>query len=439
MSRRLVFEQIRQRGTTSRAEIVSATGLSKATVSSIVAELLAAGLVQETGIVSAAIGRPRVLLEMVPDAFLALGGELSDDECRVVLTNVRAEPLARATHHVSDSSADALLQVLDEAVHEVIRGVDASCILGLGVAIPGIVHPPSGLVSYSVIINWENVPLGEKLAQRFPWRRVGVFSRGHAATWGEYRHGAGQGVSNLAYVRAGTGIGLGLVLNGSLYVGDIYGAGGIGHTTVQPDGELCRCGNRGCLETVASTGALLRLARKLLSENCENPLWRDLQGDLDGLSFQMLTAAAHQGNPLAIQTLAAGGRWLGLAISTVVNLLTPEMIIFGGPLAQAGDFVLNALRGELLQRSVQSNVSRVKVVPSALKEDAPAVGAASLVMHELTAPLQLSMTLPLYREGPGLFDGEKVANDFLREARQAYWPFPWGLDSESDYTHPKEG
>lgn len=405
LSRSLVFGEIRKRGVTSRAHIVRTTGLSKATVSEVVAELVGLGLTREVGSENASLGRPRVILELVPEARLALGAEFSDDECRVVLIDLLARPVARVIRPVTDMSVNGMLGLLQECVTEVTRGVDASRILGIGVGVPAHVHPPSGTVIRSVVIKWENVPLAQELLRRFPWPRVIVVARGHAAAWGEWWYGVGRNVSDLVYIRIGSGIGTGLVLSGALYMGQGFGAGDLGHVAVQPDGILCRCGNRGCLETLASSRAILERARQLLRSAPENPLWDRVQGSLDRITLRILIEAADTGNPAALEAFAESGRWLGLAISYLVNVLSPGMIIIGGPVAEAGEAILGPLRVELSKRSLPANLAQTKVVPSALQADAPAIGAASLILHELTAPSTLSSTWSLSSRGPSIFPG----------------------------------
>jgi len=405
LSRLLVFEQIRRQGRTSRAEIAQVTSLSKATVSAVVSDFLEVGLVQEIGQARTAVGRPRTLLQIVPDAYLAIGAEVDVDVCRVVLANLGGQPLARQVGPLENSTPEEALRRLQSLVEEITEGVDTQRILGLGVSIPGVVEPASGRVLRSVVLGWDEEPLGERLLQVFPWKRLGVFSRGYAASWGECWHGAGKGVRNLVYVRVGTGIGIGMVLNGSPYLGKHFNAGEIGHTTVQPEGEPCRCGNRGCLETVASTRALVQRARRLLPEHPADWLSLKVQGQGQRLDWATLVAAAEEGSLLAAEILAEGGRWLGLALSSVVNLLAPEKIIFGGPLTQAWHWVLGPLQRELARRALPTSVARVNIVPSVLKEDAPAIGAASLVLRELTAPAHATAMPPLVSGEPVPFTG----------------------------------
>jgi predicted NBD/HSP70 family sugar kinase len=404
LNRRLILEQIRRREPISRSEIVDATGLSKAAVSSIVAELMEARLVEEIGSQSTAIGRPRILLSLIPSAAFTVGAELTNQECRVMLTNLRAEPVARFVQPVTsaDLSVESLLDILQSAVGRVTAGVDPEQILALGLCVPGIVDPATGQVAFSVLLPWRNVALGQTVAQRFTYP-VAVFSRGNAATWGERWYGAGQTATNMLYVRVGTGIVGGLVINGQPYLGQGFGAGELGHITVQPDGALCRCGNQGCLATVATVDALLSRVSQLLRDNRDNALWSRVHDDLNSLTLEDVVWAAEAENPVALQGVAETGRWLAIAIASAVNLLNLDMVIIGGPLEQAGEKLLEPLRAELSQRALPTHLARVEVVPSALKEDAPSIGAASLVLHELMSPNPLPVALGSFTDRASLF------------------------------------
>jgi glucokinase len=207
----------------------------------------------------------------------------------------------------------------------------------------------------------------------------------------------------MLYVRVGTGIVGGLVINGQPYLGQGFGAGELGHVTVQPDGVLCRCGNRGCLATVATVDALLSRASQLLRDDRDNPLWSRAHYDLNLLTLEDIVWGAKADNPVALQALAETGRWLAIAIASAVNLLNLDMVIIGGPLEQAGEKLLGPLRAELSQRALPTHLARVEVVPSALKEDAPSIGAASLVLHELMSPNPLPVALSNFTERASLF------------------------------------
>jgi predicted NBD/HSP70 family sugar kinase len=390
-NRRLVLEQISSRREVSRQEMVDSTGLSKAAVSSIVAELIELGLVHETGRQANSIGRPRVSLAFIPNARWLVGAEIDRQECRAILTNLYAETMRSAVQPVRSKTfaVDALLDVVQACVAEVTRGIAADKVLGLGICVPGMVDPLAGTVVTSVVLPWYNVALAPQLAGRFPYP-VALFSRGGAATWGERWYGAGRAVENLLYVRVGSGVVGGLVIDGQPYWGRHFGAGELGHMTVQADGELCHCGNRGCLATVAAVDAMIARGRQMLRTELENPLWPALAYDLDRLTLNHLVRAADAGNPLALHAFAEVAHWLALAISAAIHLLDLEMVVIGGPIVQAGSHLFTPLRAELAKRTMPTHLRHVQVAPSALNEDAPAIGAASLVLHELISARRMT-------------------------------------------------
>jgi len=404
-NRKLVFGQIRDAAYISRSDIVDKTGLSKAAVSSIVAELMESGLVEETGSQSPTVGRPRIMLSLIATARLALGAELTDHECRVILTDLRAGPLKSVARPLvgADLTVNTLLTFLQECVADVLVGVDERKILGMGLTIPAVVDPSSSTVLLSIILPWRNVALAEALKERFPFP-VGLFSRGSAATWGERWYGAGQAVRNLLYVRVGNGIVAGLVINGQPYVGQGFGAGELGHITVQPNGALCRCGNQGCLATVATTESLLNRVRHLLREHPEDPLWNALNNHLEQLTVDDLFRALADDNSVVQQALTEIAQWLAIALASAVNLLNLDLIIVGGPIMGAGEALLEPLRLHLKQRALPTHLARINVVASALKEDAPSIGAASLILHEAMAPASLPLLPPSFAGQIALFE-----------------------------------
>lgn len=390
-SRRLVLEQIMSRRDVSRQEIVDATGLSKAAISDIVSDLMASGLVHETGRQNSAVGRPRISLSFIPEARYLIGAEINSHECRAILTNLHAEPLRTSIHSIAQAnlSPEALCQALADNLKTLVQDLPPEKIVGVGVAIPGVVAPTTGTVLASVILPWHNVAFGDLLRDRIPYPSL-LFSRGSAATWGERWYGIGRNIENLLYVRVGSGVVAGLVVDGKPYWGPRFGAGELGHVTVQPDGELCRCGNRGCLATVATVDALVMRVRQLLREDMSDPLWEQLGHHVERLDLQTLVAATEAGNVTAKKGFAEVAKWLAIAISSAVHLLDLQMVVIGGPMIQAGPHLFDPLRAELGQRTMPTHFHDLQLEPAQLRENGPAIGAASLMLHELISSSRIA-------------------------------------------------
>lgn len=390
-SRRLVLEQIMARRDVSRQEIVDATGLSKAAISDIVSDLMASGLIHETGRQNTAIGRPRISLSFIPDARYLIGAEINNHECRVVLTNLHAEPLRTSICSVAseDLSPEALCRALAENLEALVQDLPLEKIVGMGVAIPGVVDPTTSTVLASVILPWHNVAFGDLLRNRIPYPAL-LFSRGSAATWGERWYGIGRNIENMLYVRVGSGVVAGLVVDGKPYWGPRFGAGELGHVTVQPDGELCRCGNRGCLATVATVDALVMRVRQLLREDMSDPLWEQLGHHIERLDLATLVEATAAGNATARRGFVEVAKWLAIAISSAVHLLDLQVVVIGGPIIQAGPYLLDPLRAELAQRTMPTHFHDLQLESAQLNENGTAIGAASLMLHELVSSSRIS-------------------------------------------------
>jgi glucokinase-like ROK family protein len=406
VNRNVVFRLIRERGRTSRTELARLSGLSKATVSEIVADLLARGFVREAGMQSFGRGRNRVVLEFDPAARLVLGAQLDDTECAVVLADLNARPRHAATTPVRGGAPEDFVAALDEGVAR-LRPLAEAPILGLGLGAPGSIDPDGRRVTISVPLAWRDVPIADLVEARIGLPVLAA-NRAKVAALGEVWHGAGRGAEHLIYVFIGAGIVAGMVIHGALYFGSAGGAGELGHVTVLPDGPLCGCGNQGCLHTVASESAIIRSAR-VRARRTDGTLLRQLTDGLLGqIALEVLRDAAHQGDGVALATLAEAGAYLGLAIANLVNLVNPQLVVLGGPIAALGEPILEPIRREVRQRALPDSLVDLAIVPSTLGDAAGAIGAAALFLESLKDMEVLTGTAALVLGGGA---GHWIAHD----------------------------
>lgn len=365
----------------SRAELVNQTGLSKATVSTIVAELIDEELVYEDGIgvQTASAGRRPVKLKLNGQIRLAVGVELTGSECIAALTDLYSEPLRLVRYPMAESSVNTSINFIVRALDELLEGYDPSRLLGVEVGVPGPVDELRQRVVQAENIGWFDVPLGPMLTERLG-KPVTVVKRQNAGAVGEYWHGIGKGRSNLLYVSVSVGIGCGIIVGGELYEGANGSAGEIGHITIIPDGHRCKCGNFGCLETLASSPAIAVRAREKVREHPESLLAEWSKGVLQSITGRTVMAAAGQGDALAVEVIQEAGHYLGIAIANVVNLFNPSMVIIGGEMLELGDLFLDPVREVVQRRSFSIPLSAVEVVPSSLGHYTAAIGAATLVV-----------------------------------------------------------
>jgi len=317
MTRTAVLAVLARRGPLSRAEVAERLGLSPATVTTITRRLLADGMVAEGGPRTPPTGRPSIPLALVPDSAHALGVQVAREHVTMVLTRLDASVVSGFRQAFDPAAPDAVERLTDLIRAEIDDAARHGLpLLGVGVAVPGVVEPETGTLRMSVRLGWTGLPLAATLRNALGVP-VLVDNDISAVTATERLYGPGADCADFLLVAIGQGIGLGMVLDGAPYRGADGAAGEFGHLPVLPDGPVCSCGNRGCLETQVSTESLLRRAAELgiLAPDAE---------------LGQLGLAAEQGSPAAVALLAEAGELLGRALAGAVNLLGPRLVIVIG-------------------------------------------------------------------------------------------------------------
>jgi predicted NBD/HSP70 family sugar kinase/biotin operon repressor len=367
-----VVDALRRRGPASRADIAATAGLSRATVSSLVAELLESGLLVERkdGEGASRTGRPPVLLAVEPAAGGALGVDFGHAHLRVALADLNAD--VRAERHVgldvdhdADEALDAAAELVDELLAEV--DIDRDALLGCGLGLPGPIDADTGTVGSTVILpGWRGRHAGDELASRLGVQ-VTVDNDANLGALAEMTYGAARGARDLVYVKAASGVGAGIVLGGRLHRGIRGMAGELGHVHVEDEGRVCRCGNRGCLETVAAAPALLSLLR---------------ESHGDDLALGGLLELAARGDLGTRRVLQDAGLAIGRALAVAVNLLNPELVVVGGDLALAGEPLLEGVRESLNRYALPAAAEAARVTGGVLGDRAEVLGALALVIAD---------------------------------------------------------
>lgn len=385
-NRARVVEALRELGVASRAEIARQTGLSRSTVSSIVADLQDDGLIVDRdpspdGTASTG-GRPPSLIALGRDAGVAVGIDFGKRHLAVAACDLSHSILAEARSEMPDDydarqglDEAALLvdQVLDDA------GVERDSVLGVGLGVPGPIHLQTGVVGSSAILpGWVGARVAEEMSERLRLP-VHVDNDANLGALAELHWGAGNGCSSLTYIKIATGIGAGLVLDRRLFRGAGGTAGEIGHTTIDETGPICRCGSRGCLETFAGAPAIVELLRPSLGPT---------------VTAETIVEQALDGHPGSRRAIGDAGRHIGSALANLCNLFNPELIVVGGTLALAGDVLLEPMRDAVKRRAIPSAAEDVEIVTGRLGDRAEMLGTVALVIYEsegaATAPRPLA-------------------------------------------------
>ncbi len=375
---RLIWQQRR----ISRAEIARVAGLSRSTVSEIVAEILPTGLVAEGGIGKSRGGRRPVVLEFQDDAYVVLGVEMGANHVCVALTDLRGRVLnwTCRPHPVRDDPAGARGLITELCVQSMDPAVaDGIPLAGIGVAVPSPVDPSRPLRMDEVVLPAWGGDLGlSALADRYGVPLM-VDNDANLGALAERWWGAGREVANFAYIKVATGIGSGYVVDGEIYRGATGVAGEIGHLAIDPQGRTCVCGLRGCLATVVGAAALLERTAELIA--------RDPAHAAHGrqVSMEYLEQAALAGDPLVLTVVHEAAESLGIAVAGLLNILNPSLVIIGGDLSRLGPVLVDPLREMVRRRTLVSSVAAAEIRTSELGPQSVAVGAATMILKAALA------------------------------------------------------
>jgi N-acetylglucosamine repressor len=392
-----VLSAIHRSEPVARREIAAQTGLSLNRVGIIVADLIAHQLICEETSQDRLPGRPANLLRVSPDAGYVIGLDIGGQHSYAALTDLAGNMLATVEqctepgpdrNLILDGVARLIQTVRQEAdTHPRGKNPTAREPATLGIGLRGIVDTRSGLV-----LGWPNTPAwasawsGMDLAAEI-WQRTGIEKivvEDSVRTMGlcAGRWGSARGVANFLYVFLGTGIGSALFMDGQPYRGGTGLAGELGHVTVDEAGPWCSCGNRGCLEVMASTPAVLHRIQERLAESHMVSALRE-PFERCALSLDALIEAAGHGDKIAFQILDQAGSYIGRVIAIALNMFGPELVILGGPLTQDNDIILEAVRRQVRLRALQQIASQTRIVADDQGKLAGARGAALLALDRL--------------------------------------------------------
>ncbi|MCG2799201.1 MAG: ROK family transcriptional regulator [Cellulomonas sp.] len=365
-NRGLILDAVKRHGGLTQVELAGATGLSEATVSTIVKELVGAGLVDVRSTVRT--GRRAQLVTLARRVGLAAGVHIGLRHMRVVLGDVSHDVVAEqllplpAQHRVDttlDRAALLLMDMLDQV------GASLEEVLGIGVGLPAPVDSATGMVSVKGIMRgWDEVAVAHVLSKRLA-RPVFVDNDANLGALAESTLGASREYQDSIYVRASYGTGAGIVLGGRVHRGFAGTAGEIGHVQVDPSGRICLCGSRGCLDTVVGSQALLE----------------PLRASHGALALRDVIAAANEGDPGCRQVIADAGATIGAVVAGLGVAVNPQCIVVGGELAETGEVLMGPLREAIRRRVLLNQIAPLEVFPAELGERAEVTGALVLVLQ----------------------------------------------------------
>jgi glucokinase-like ROK family protein len=385
VNRSLVLTLVKEGGPVSRASIARSTTLAKPTVSAIVDELIADGLVREIGPGSTATsgGRPPILLEFNARSQLVVGVYVGARRTTIAVSDAAGDEIARRQWPTSRGAAvDALREVAAEVLSAIAEAsVPGARLAAVGAVVPGLTDFHTGVCLLAPNLGWRDVPVRDLLSEALG-APVYVHNAGQAAAVAENLEGAGGRVGDLALLYAGTGLSAGVVSDGRVFHGNGGMAGEIGHNAMPGNAEPCNCGKVGCLETVASGPAILRAVRRALADGAASTLTeKAVARGLSGLNVLDVGAAAEAGDPVARAAVEAAGEYLGLAASWLINTYNPAVVVVGGGLMALGESLLTPLREAVERHTLAPALRAVEIRRSELGPDAEVRGAVLLALQ----------------------------------------------------------
>jgi predicted NBD/HSP70 family sugar kinase len=369
----IVLRHIAERGPRSRAAIAQETGLNKTTVSSLVGELLEFGLVRETEVeLRGTVGRPALPVELSGGRVAGLGLEIGVDFLAVLAADLSGAERYNERVVVDNRGrgVDAVLDDLGAMAGRALDRLEADGVLAVGAvaALPGLVDS-RGRLLVAPNLGWTDVPVAEAMASRLPGKLViRAENEANLGALAEMWEGAGRELGDFLFVSGELGVGAGIVVGGELFRGSHGFGGELGHVTVDPAGEDCACGNRGCLETILGLPHLLQAAGMAAD------------GRVDDLA-----EAARGGDERVLAALSEAGRWLGVGVGSALNLLNPRGVVVGGYFGVLAPWLIDGLEHELADRVLAAEWDVPRVVGSSLGEEAAVRGAAALALRRVYA------------------------------------------------------
>ncbi|WP_226037188.1 ROK family transcriptional regulator [Aquibacillus saliphilus] len=385
LNKSIILNKIRTSGSISRAQIAKETKLTPPTVGTIVKELIDQGIVKESNLgVSKGGRKPKMLIINNSELFI-IGVDAGPNDIEVIITDLSGNILDQSTKLIESAKTnEQFLQLLKDSISDILSKFTIlhDKIIGIGVAMHGVVEVDSGTSLFATNLNLKNIPIKKELEKTFDFI-VKVENDARAYALAEAWFGQNENINSMLVVNIGRGIGAGMIIEGKLYHGEHDIAGEVGHMTIDMKGEICECGNRGCLQTVASGPAIVEKTKSAIALDNKSLLIEKLTKSGSELTGETVYQAACDGDQLSIDIFEETGNVIGIGLTNLIHIFNPSKIVIGGGVSKAGSFILNPIKRTIEQRALTSEAKKTEVILSTLGTHATALGAVALLLVEL--------------------------------------------------------
>ena len=378
----------------SRIELTKMTGASAGSMTAMVQRLIRKGLVVESGKGTGSLGRKPVSLSLRKELGDVVGVDLGSFLTRIVVADVSCKIAYKAEMptRMADGREVVIRRTFD-AVHRALKGarLSSDSLRGIGMAHSGVIDTEKGMVLCfprpGQMTEWRNVPLRAMLEKEFGVPSA-LEDSARMMALAEKHFGLGDELNDALFIEVGMGIGASIFIDGKLYRGPGGSAGEFGHMTVEENGPLCSCGNRGCLEAMASCAAIIQAVKSAIEQGVNSKVPELVDGNLDRIGVEVIVEAAKDNDTLSFRVLHEAISRIGLMLADVINLLNPGSVVFAGPLFRHGGvFLLDQLKDIVRRRALEKPGSEAKLVLSNLGSEAAALGAARLIAQQVLEKL----------------------------------------------------
>ena len=383
----MILDVIRKKGPISRSEIAEITNLTPATITNITSELIDSKLVVEGEAGESSGGRKPIMLRIRCDYYRVIGVYIGSRKLRIIASDLMAN--SKYNKQVIYDKEGVTYEEISEILKSEIQNIKEKYekkgkkVVGIGIGINGIVDTENGILIFAPNLGWRNVNIKHEIEEEFNIP-VSVDNNTRTMALGESWFGTGKGIKNFFCINIDYGVGGSLFIDDKVYRGASFGAGEIGHTTVDANGEMCSCGNRGCLETVASVKSLRRKVYEGYQRGEKSLIYegKDIK-TMDDIHSNCVFEAVNAGDTFAISLIKELGENIGIGIANVINTFNPELVIINGEIIATGEILLEPIISTVMKRGFRSSVNATKIVLSKLGNIAYLKGAVVLATQHI--------------------------------------------------------
>ena len=383
LNRSIILKTIRHYGPISRSEIAKRNKISPTTVTAAVRKLLQQGLVCEDSVGVSSGGRKPILVRFSTESQFIIGVAVTNSSIKIAKINLEAKVRKQKIFPIHNLRGELIIDYLLKSIGQFLEEYsDLTKCIGISIISPGIINVDEGIIYENTKLKLKNIPLKEMVEKRFKLK-TWLENDANAIALAEKQFGAYRKFKNIVYVTIGDGVGAGIIVNGSIVRGCSGGTGELGHTSIDRNGKYCDCGNRGCLENYINWPAIYSKVLSSVAQGKHTMMSELAKGDIDRVTPSIFLNALEKDDQLAKEIMEEVAGYLATGIVNLVNLLNPDIIIFGGKVAYNNKFLLSRVKELVFEQAMTILTKQLKICPTSLGEDFRVIAAATIPLQEI--------------------------------------------------------